>query len=199
MQSLPQASEQIERGLTLARDIRAKRFDPFLSESLARYHYYNGDKKLARDIINKAWNDIQDQGIEGFIGPWIISCCALLTENSEKADALLKTGSELLKENCIGHNYYRFYVNAIESVLLRQNFSAANNFINDFASYTQIEPAPWSDYYLQRAKLIVRAMQGDCSAELNGELKAIKAEGEQANLMHSIILVTAAIQLTESR
>ena len=199
MQSLSQASEQIERGLTLARDIGAKRFDPFLSESLARYHYYNGDKKLARDIINKAWNDIQDQGIEGFIGPWIISCCALLAEDNEEADALLKTGSELLKENCIGHNYYRFYVNAIESALLRQNFSAANNFINDFASYTQIEPAPWSDYYLQRAKLIARAMQGDCSAELNGELKAIKTEGEQANLMHSIKLVTAAIQLTESR
>ncbi len=193
MQELEQAREQSEHGLALACEIGARRFEPFLQESLARYHYYRGDSDSAQATIAKAYSEIQQQEIEGFIGPWIISTYALITADANQAKELLHIGTDWLQQNCIGHNYYRFYVNAIESALLNKDWSALDQYINAFQAYTKDEPSPWSDYYLSRGKLISRAWQQPPEKSLLAELETLKARGEQAHLNHSLDLITQAI------
>lgn len=197
MQKLEPARQQSEHGLALAHEIGARRFEPFLQESLARYNYYRGDSDSAQATIEQAYTEIQQQAIEGFIGPWIVSTYALITPDATQAKDLLHTGTNWLQQNCIGHNYYRFYVNAIESALLCKDWPALDEYINAFEAYTRDEPSPWSDYYLKRGKLVSSAWQQPQQCLLS-ELEALKTQGEQASLQHSLDLIMQAITHLQS-
>ena len=193
-QSLEAAKQQCDQGMALADEIGAQRFKPFLAESIARYHYYMGDKDVAKSVILEAYNNLNEHGVKEFIGPWVISSYALVTESIDEANTLLEEGHDLLMQHCIGHNYYRYYVNAIEVSLMYRNWTALEKYIHEFKTYTHDEPTPWSDFYLNRAELIAQAWQAEPSNKLLSKLASIKNQANQVQLNHSIKFIEQAIQ-----
>ena len=164
MLELEQASEQVTLGLNLAQEIGALRFEPFLRESMARYYYLQGNFSAAEQEIRAAYNEVNTQQLERFIGPWVTSTYALILTmgkktNKEKTFDLLQLGSEMLGRGCVGHNYYRFYVSAIECSIINHEWDDAHRFITLFTNYTKEQPTPWSDFYIDRAKTLVSAWQ----------------------------------------
>ncbi len=199
MQALDAATVQCEQGLSIARNIGAHRFEPFLAESQARIYYYSGDSQKALSTIADAWVEVETQGIEEFIGPWVISSYAMVSNDDEQARLLLQQGSELLRQGCIGHNYFRFYHNAIESCLLRQDWDQLSQYIDAFEAYTAQESTPWSEFYISRGRLIAQAWQDDSTAGLNTALQALIRQAQQAGLTQSIELISQAIAGLQSR
>ncbi|MDH3763498.1 MAG: AAA family ATPase [Gammaproteobacteria bacterium] len=198
MQALDAATLQAEQGLDIARNIGAHRFEPFLAESLACIRYYSGDSKKALSMISDAWSEVESQGIEEFIGPWVISSYALISNDDEKARRLLQQGSDLLRQGCIGHNYFHFYHNAIESCLLRQDWDHLPQYINAFEAYTLQESTPWSEFYINRGRLVAQAWQSDSTAGLSTGLQGLKRQAEEAGLSQSIELISQAMERLQS-
>ena len=202
MRALEPARLQIEQGLQLVDAIGAHRFKPFLSESLARYYYASGDHERAQLLITEAWSDVQKQGIEEFIGPWVVSTYALISDDHEKAGSLLDVGRKWLTKGCIGHNYFRFYANAIESSLQRKDWSALSRYISDFKAYTKDEVTPWSEFKIERAELIAEAEQCELANgtydDLIRRLHALKSKGEEVAFNYSLIRIDDAINLLQS-
>jgi len=201
MQTLEPARQQIEKGLVLVEAIGAFRFKPFLYEALARYHYANGDQAMALSTITEAWDDVQAQGIEEFIGPWVISTYAVINPDEKQAMALLATGSEWLEKGCIGHNYFRYYASAIESCLLRSDWPALKKYIIEFKAYTKDEPTPWSNYKIARAELIAEAQQtinNSDRGDLVSRLQALELKAEAADFNHSLVAIKQAITQLQS-
>ncbi len=193
MQQLDFAAAHIESGLTLAKDIGARRFEPFLGEALARLRHYQGDINAAITLLSDAHHEVHQQGIEEFIGPWVASSYALMLGGDKRVRALLDEGRAMLQQNCIGHNYYRFYVNAMESALLRQEKDELLQYMDDLKSYMADEPNPWAEYYLKRAGLLSDACSTQPASDTLNQLRALEGKGKQACLLHSLKLIQTAI------
>lgn len=143
-----EAQTQIEQGLALARAMGATRFEAFLLESLARVHLANGQQELARHQIRSAWQIVERQRLQHFIGPWVLGTLALLEERKAQRTRALEQGHALLEQGCVGHNYYRFYVSAAEACLIHGDVERARQFADHLERFTAQEPCAWSDHHV---------------------------------------------------
>lgn len=152
---LDEAIVHIDTGLALADEIGAKRFIPFLLESKARYYAFCKKNPEAVNTIDQAIEQINALNIHAFIGPWVMSTRALLSEDWQTANTWLTSGEASLAQGCVGHNYYRFYVNAIDTCLKHQQFEKMQAYIDQLTQYTRDEETPWSGFYIRRGQLLI--------------------------------------------
>ena len=151
----------------------ARRFEPFLAEVEARINLYGGNADQALSVISKAWQKVNELSIQHFIGPWVLATKALIiarrislssdrdTHTSEEVFECLNDGAQLLAEGCVGHNYYRYWVAAIDALLLLGEKDKALDALEKFKQYANSEPIPWTEYYLQRFHLLIESQLPD--------------------------------------
>ena len=186
---LDEAINHIDAGLKLSKEIGAKRFIPFLLESKARYYFWRKEHNKAKTTIEQAAEDVTNLGIQKFIGPWVLSTQALISNNWQETEALLEQGSAILEQGCVGHNYYRFYVHAIEACFNHKKYTYALRFIQKLDAFTFEEKTPWSNFYIERANTIIAIHNNQEKVE------QIKLIIEQSKKYH---LLTASLSLEES-
>lgn len=183
MAELPAAETEINKGLELAGNLGAKRFEPFLEETLAEIALTAGDKEKAEKISEAALDKLRDLNAMSFIGPWVLSTAARATSDLNRMHVLLNEGEQLLAQGCVGHNYYRFYKNAMEACIESDELKEACRYADLLGAYTQNEPTPWSDFFIARTRAIVDARNGEGSKET---LNSIRKDAEEASLHASI-------------
>lgn len=142
------ARQQTELGLAVAREIGAARFEPFLNESLARILLLEGQPGAALELARQAWEMVQAQKLQHFIGPWVLGTVALLERSATPRDQALEQGQALLEQGCVGHNYYRFYVSAMETRLVNGDADAARRLAGRFSAFLSAEPCPWALHHI---------------------------------------------------
>ena len=158
---LTEAAEHVEAGIALAHEIGAQRFVPFLEESQARLAFYRREHVQAQTIIADALNKVETLRAESFIGPWLLGTQALVADDMAFGERRIARGQQLLAQGCIGHNYFRFHVAAMEFGIRHQRPDIIARHQESLAQFTKMEATPWSDFYINRAGLIVGAMQGE--------------------------------------
>ena len=141
--------------MKIATDIGAKRFVPFLRECRSRCFWYAGDKNQARASIEEALTEVEALNAEAFIGAWVLGTCALLSETAVEAKDYLSRADLILENGCVGHNYYRFYTQAIDTTLRHGMYERTRHYITAFREFLKDEPCPWSDFYLKRGDLLL--------------------------------------------
>ncbi len=146
-----EARAQVEQGLAIARNIGASRFEPFLTESLVRVLLLEGKVDEAHAQASLAWDMVQRNKLQKFIGPWVLSTLALVEPNAQARAAALEQGQALLDQGCVAHNALRYYVSAMECALVGQRPDAVRALIGRFAIGTADEPAPWSNHHMAMA------------------------------------------------
>lgn len=161
-----EARAEIEAGLALADQLGAKRFEPFLEETLARIELAEGHSAKAAEVAEGAKIKLHEVGAETFIGPWVLSTVALTTPDADRRATCLADGEALLEKGCVGHNYFRFYCNAMEACLNASDWAQATRYADALAAYTAEEPTPWSDFYIARTRALVARAQGDTATEI---------------------------------
>jgi hypothetical protein len=159
-----EAEIEIGAGLELVYELGAMRFEPFLEETLAEVALCQGDMAKALKIAEKALKTTRELNAMSFIGPWLLSTTARATTDPEKQHELLVEGETLLAQGCVGHNYYRFYSNAIEASLMSGNAKEARRYAGLLAEYTREEPTPWSEFFIDRAHALADVAEGGGSA-----------------------------------
>ena len=144
----------------LAHEIGAQWFVPFLEESQARLALYRNDHSLAQSIIADALSKVEALQAQSFIGPWLLGTQALVTNDVAFGESCLARGQQMLEQGCIGHNYFRFHVAAMEFGIHHQRPNIITRHRQALQQFTKTEPTPWSDFHINRASLIVDSMQG---------------------------------------
>jgi len=65
--------------------------------------------------------------------------------------------------------------------------------------YTASEPLPWSEFIIQRAKVLIRTGQGETGVELKHDLQELIIQADQAGFIESkASLLTAQQQVQQS-
>ncbi|TVQ54546.1 MAG: adenylate/guanylate cyclase domain-containing protein [Rhodobacteraceae bacterium] len=177
------ARAEAEKGLGLAARLGAKRFTPFLEETLARVAFHEGDRALAADIAEGALRRLREVHAESFIGPWVLSTVALTTPDPARRRAALAEGEALLAKGCVGHNHFRFHRYAMQACLNAGDDAAASRYADALERYTAGEPTPWSDFHIARTRAMLALSRGDADPDA---LDAIARRAAASGLMNAL-------------
>ena len=154
------ACEQTMLGLQVARELGAPRFQAFLLESVARIRLTQSDRAGAMQAIDEAWTLALSANVLRFIGPWICATRALVSPDTEMAQASLSQGQALIDAGCVGHNYFWFYKPAMQTCLDHGWLDAALDYAQRLEDHTRSQPVPWADVFIERCRLLVEYQTG---------------------------------------
>ncbi|MCA0927097.1 adenylate/guanylate cyclase domain-containing protein [Ruegeria profundi] len=181
-----EARSEIDRGNKLAERIAAKRFLPFLEETLARIEFEQGNDIEAERLAEAALTKVREMALDTFIGPWVMSTVALTTSNAARRVEILREGEALLAKGCVGHNYFRFYRNAMQACLNAEAFEDAERLAAALEDYTADEPTPWSQYHIQRTRALTNKARGMPD---NDALTSLRTTAEAASLFNAMPVI----------
>lgn len=177
------AQWQVDRGLELAAKLGAKRFEPFLKETVARIRLQEGRTAEAAEIAEAALAQLRDLDAMSFIGPWLLSTVALTTQDAARRVEVLAEGEARLKAGSVGHNYFRFHGHAIDANANVGNWGEVRRHADLLAAYTASEPTPWSEFFIARANAMADAADG---RDVRDKLRALRSQAEAAELRTAI-------------
>lgn len=183
MARFDEARGQIGSGLALAEKLGARRFEPFLEETLSRIEFHEGRRDRAAELAEGALWKLRDLGAETFIGPWVMSTVALTTPDPSRRSEILAEAESLLSRGCVGHNYFRFYRNAMQACLNVGEYEEAGRFADALAAYTANEPTPWSDFHIDRTRMLLDRARGKVNTE---SLQDIRRRAQAASLFNAM-------------
>ncbi len=177
------AQWQVDRGLALAGQLGAKRFEPFLKETVAQIRLVEGRATEAAEIAEEALAQLRDLDAMSFIGPWLLSTVALTTPDPDRRAEVLAEGETRLGAGSVGHNYFRFYRHAMEANANAGNWHEVRRHADLLAAYTAEEPTPWSEFFIARARAMADACDG---RDVGEQLRALRSQALAAELQTAI-------------
>ena len=185
------ARREANLGLEIAERLGAKRFEPFLQETLARVELMEGNRARASETAETALATLRELGTMSFIGPWLLSTVALCTGQAARRHDALAEGERLLGEGSIGHNHFRFHRYAAQACLDAGETDAARRQADLLERFTAPEPTPWSSFHIARIRALADAAEGyDVAAELG----RLREEAEAAALYAAIPALDGALK-----
>jgi len=115
----------------------------------------SGARKEALDILSEAISISRKVGMS-FVGPRLLGTFSVCSIDEDARKAALKEGSQILKSGCHAHNRLWFLRDAIESSLISDNRELVLKYSDWLEKITEKEPLPWSKYFIERGRAIVR-------------------------------------------
>lgn len=188
----PEARAAIERSLELARGLGARRFEAESLGHLAFVMACLGQNNVIEQWFEQAWTLIQATSA-AYMGPWILSLWALVTDDAARRARLLAEGEALLDTGSVGHNHLHFYQNAMEAALNARDWPEVERYAAALAAYTAAEPLPWSEFFIARARALTRHGRGDRVPDLVATLRALLAQAESTGLLAAASALRAAL------
>jgi tetratricopeptide (TPR) repeat protein len=153
---------EIERSHELVRRLGAWRFEQPCLLYLGKVALCEGRLTEAANVLREAQEAARRTGV-GFHGPSIQSALALALRGIEERRAALAEGELQIAGGSVGHNQLRFYPDAIDVALELSDWDEADRYASQLAAYTAAEPLPWSDFFIDRGRLL--AAVGRCTHE----------------------------------
>ncbi len=183
---MAEARQQLEDGLRLVGKIGATRFEAFLLIYLSRIvRADGGNRTQALEMANRAVEVSRQTGIT-FLGPWVLSTLALLSEDPEERRKALAEGEKILDEGCVGHNYFAFYRDAMEVALAETDWDALERGAASLEEYTRAEPLPWADFFIARGRALASYGRGNRDEATMRELSRLRDEAGRVGLKNAL-------------
>ena len=128
------------------------------------------------------------------ISSWILGAQSWITDDSNKKTWALQEGEKLLSKQALSYNHLMFYRYAIESCLDTKGFDKAQYYMDALRRYTAAEPLPWSEFIIQRAKVLIRAGQGETGTELEHDFQELIHQANQTGFIETKASMLTALQ-----
>ena len=191
---ITEAREQLENGLRLVDEIGATRFEAFLLIYLSRIvAAEDGNRAEALNMINRALEVSRKTGVT-FLGPWVLSTLALLSNDPEERRNALSEGEKILDEGCVGHNYIAFYRDAMEVALAEMDWDALDRYAASLEEYTRSEPLPWADLFVARGRALASYGRGKRDDTTMKELTRLRDEADRVGLKNAMTAMDKALE-----
>lgn len=176
------SGEHAERSLELAQQIGARRFEGVALHHIAMAKHAQGQHEEAIKLLREAVAISRETGVT-FVGPWILGRLAELADDEATRLAALEEGDEILKRQCVGHNYLWFYRDAISACLKLKDWDRADHYADLLESYTALEPLPWSLFFFAWGRALANYGRGDRDEETLRQLQDILAEATRCDFV----------------
>jgi tetratricopeptide (TPR) repeat protein len=181
-----------ERGMRLARQLGARRFEAQGLEMEARMLLGTGRRTEAAAMLREALAMCRDAGTQ-FCGPKVTSALSRAVDDAAERAALLAEGKAMLAHGAVGHNHLWFYRDAIEALLSAGDAAGALEYVEALEHYARAEPLPWSDVFAARGRALAAARHGGVNAAVRSELVRVRTALENAGFAAFLPAVDAAL------
>jgi hypothetical protein len=152
----------------------------------------DGNRAEALKMINRAVKVAHQTGIT-FLGPWVLSTLALLSDNPDERRTALNKGEKILEEGCVGHNYFAFYHDAMEVALAEMDWDALDRGAGSLEAYTRPEPLPWADLFIARGRVLASYGRGKRDDVTMQELSRVRNEADRVGLKNALTALDEAL------
>ncbi len=166
-----------ERGLVLARQLGARRFEAELMAQLGHALGELGGGADAQVLLHQA-STLSLEVASTYCGPWCLGVQALFTQNAERAREMLAQGEALLAQGCVSHNYLEFHRLAMELNVRHRDFREVRRHAAALTAYTREEPLPWSEIVVRRGLWLADQAEQPAGADLAARREALVADIE---------------------
>ncbi len=182
----------LEKALHLSRQIGSRRYDAPILVHLGAALCETGRAKEGRAAIDEALTVARETGM-GFMGPLVLGLKALYAGEPAESRTALAEAEPILKQGCVGHNYFWFYRDATEHSLQRQGWDEALRYAQALDDYTVAERLPWSDLVIARGRALARHGRGERSPDLTAALQRVHRDALRAKLAPLLPRLEAAL------
>ena len=169
------ARHACDRGLALARQLGARRFEAELMALQGHALGELGGSADAQVLLRQATN-LALEVARTYCGPWCLGIQALHTPNVERARELLAQGEALLAQGCVSHNHLEFHRLAMEFNLRHGDYRETRRHAAALRAYTREESLPWSDLVVRRAEWLSDQAEDPARADLASRRDALLRE-----------------------
>jgi tetratricopeptide (TPR) repeat protein len=139
------AAEYSARGLSVARELGARRFE---AEALVLHGLSLrglGRRAAAVETLRHAAT-LARSASPTYCGPWAFGALAAVEEDHALRLALLAESEALLERGCVSHNHLEFRWYAIQVSIGEGDAAGALRHAAALEDYTREEPLPWADH-----------------------------------------------------
>ncbi|MDJ1159517.1 adenylate/guanylate cyclase domain-containing protein [Chelatococcus sp. SYSU_G07232] len=186
------ALPQIERHLSVCRGLGAGRFEAQSLLMKAEALRALGERAEAVRILRDALALSRQTGF-GFIGPAILGALALALDAPDEQRAVLREGEEALNAGAVSHNHFFFRRDAVEVMLALGDWRAVEHHAAALADYTRPEPLVWTQFHIERARVLAAVGSGRRDAVLAAELERLRAEALRLGLAPALPALDRAL------
>lgn len=150
-----EALKESLRALELTYLTGNERFRAYVMNQQARGLMVSGNRAEALNVLSEAISISRKVGMS-FVGPRLLGTISICSIDEDARKAALKEGGQILESGCHAHNRLWFLRDAIESSLISDNRELVLKYSDWLEKITEQEPLPWSNYFIERGRAIVR-------------------------------------------
>ncbi len=184
--------ENAERGSALVDRLGARRFEPIHLMHRARALAEGGERDAAIGLLRRAYAICEETGIT-FVGPKILGELALVEDSPEARRRALSEGEKLLESDCVAHNYFDFYADAIEVSLALGDWDEARRYADALEAYTRAEPLAFPGFVVARGRALAAFGEGRRDGETLAELRRCEETARRVGLNVALPALEAAL------
>ena len=192
---LEKGEQWLKRRLKLARRLGNRSAEGMTIAGLSRIAYLRGFRNKAEKLVQEAIDILRD-GAMAFAGPQALGLLALVTQSSSRRRAALSEGEQLLRGDCISHNFLVFYTEAMETCLQTGEWDEVGRYAQALEDYTSSEPLPQTSFFIARGRVLANFGRGNREPAMMRELQQLRDEAEHINLVIAIPALEAALSST---
>ncbi|MDP6388522.1 MAG: tetratricopeptide repeat protein [Alphaproteobacteria bacterium] len=189
---MAEAVTHLERCQSLIERLGARRFEPENLFYKAKILRFEGRRKEARELCERAISVCNETGIT-FDGPRALAEFARNCENDAAQRKALAEGERILEQGAVAHNHFYFYRDAMNVMLESGDWDEVERYAAALEDYTRPEPLPWCDFFILRGRALAKHGSGQRDDTLAAELRRLRDEATRVSLMLAVPALEAAL------
>jgi class 3 adenylate cyclase/tetratricopeptide (TPR) repeat protein len=116
--------------------------------------------------------------------PWSLIALSDCLEDVNAAQVCREEALEILRTtSCTSHNYFHVYARLIDCALDHGDWDEAEEFAKLLADYTKNEPLIWTNFVIDRGRVLASIGRGEQGQEIENDLQRLFETGSNAGLM----------------
>ena len=117
------------------------------------------------------------------VGPWALGAVAATSNDREQRRQALEEGERLLGPDCVSHCHLWFYRLAMDASLKCADWEGLEHYASALEAFTKIEPLPWSDFFIARARILVAHERNKHDEATRQGLERLRKQAERARFV----------------
>jgi len=166
------------RAMTLAREIGAQRYLPAILAHHAESLFARGDHARARKELEEGYAIVRKGGMP-FAGGMVLGMLMRLAVDARERAALAEEAEATLAAGSLSHNHVYFRRYGIEDGLARGDFDAVLRHAAALEAYTRLEPLPYTDLLIRRARALVALAREPHDASARAAVAQVKEDASK--------------------
>jgi tetratricopeptide (TPR) repeat protein len=186
------AVQEVSRASDLADRLGAGRFIAQTLTFQATILRHEGRKEEARRTAERAVALSLESGA-AFNAPRALSELAFNLDDPAERRACLDRGEAYLRDGAVAHNHFTFYPDALEICLEDEDLTAVERYAQALEDFTRQEPLVRCDFYIARARALVRHRRGERGPEIRDELERLCTQARECAFLIALPKLEAAL------